>query len=209
MAAVPGIVACWLVPGLGLWSAGLLALASATDFLDGFLARRWRVESAFGAFLDPVADKLAVAASLVALCARPAAVGWASTSCPWLVPVSAVLILSREIAVSALREWTASVGGSERAKVKVSMAGKLKTTCQLVALVGLLWAGGLAEEAARRAPRVGAAAVATGTAAAAAAVAPFAGALASVSAWCLLVADILTIVSMAGYFQAARPTLGF
>eukprot|EP00434_Breviolum_minutum_P000018 symbB.v1.2.000015.t1/scaffold5.1/size591573/15 len=113
-----------------LWCAALFASASLTDFLDGYLARRWQVTSAFGKFLDPVADKLLACAVLVLL---PTAVS--SRSAPLLV-VPAVLIILREILVSALREWTALAGFS--AVSQVGFLGKLKTATILISLCGLL-----------------------------------------------------------------------
>lgn len=106
---------------------GIFCFASATDFLDGFLARRLNIESSFGAFLDPVADKLMVAITLILLVEREASV--------WLA-IPTMIIIGREITVSALREWMAEVGS--RAVVKVSIVGKLKTVCQLFAIFLLL-----------------------------------------------------------------------
>ena len=109
-------------------SAAIFALAAITDWLDGFLARRLNQTSRFGAFLDPVADKLMVAAVLVLIVqADPRAV----------VAVPAIVIIGREIAVSALREFMALIG--ERTRVKVAMVGKVKTTAQMLALLLLLY----------------------------------------------------------------------
>ncbi|MFO1350426.1 MAG: CDP-diacylglycerol--glycerol-3-phosphate 3-phosphatidyltransferase [Gammaproteobacteria bacterium] len=108
--------------------ATLFSIAAATDWLDGFLARRWRQTSSFGAFLDPVADKLMVVAALVLLVQI--------MSTPWIA-IAAVIIIGREITVSALREWMAQIGG--RNAVAVSMMGKLKTTSQMIALILLLY----------------------------------------------------------------------
>lgn len=129
-----------LIPVLGLifllpypWSnataAALFAFAGATDWLDGYLARRWGQTSIFGAFLDPVADKLIVAVALIAiLITTPtAAVG---------VPVA--IIIGREIAVSALREWMAELG--KRASVAVGKIGKFKTVAQIISIILLLYA---------------------------------------------------------------------
>ena len=99
--------------------------ASVTDWLDGYLARRWQVTSAWGAFLDPVADKLLVAAALVLLGGRYGA----------SVAVPSALILLREVAVSALREWTAARGQ----RVAVGWQGKYKTALTLVAVSWLLY----------------------------------------------------------------------
>jgi CDP-diacylglycerol--glycerol-3-phosphate 3-phosphatidyltransferase len=109
-------------------SCAIFLMAAITDWLDGYLARKWEIESAFGAFLDPVADKLMVATVLIML------VEDAST---WLLTVPAIVIIGREITISALREWMASVGS--RAKVAVSYLGKIKTTAQITALAMLLF----------------------------------------------------------------------
>ena len=109
-------------------TALIFALAALTDWLDGYLARRLGQTSGLGAFLDPVADKLMVAIVLVFLLQQNPTV--------WLALPSAVII-GREIAVSALREWMAGLGS--RAKIAVSYLGKLKTTAQMVALVMLLF----------------------------------------------------------------------
>ncbi len=106
----------------------IFAIAAVTDWLDGFLARRLRQISRLGAFLDPVADKLMVAAALVLLVQRHPSI--------WLA-VPALIIIGREIAISALREWMAGIGASRR--VAVSLMGKVKTTAQMTALLLLLY----------------------------------------------------------------------
>lgn len=108
-------------------SAAIFGLAAITDWLDGWIARRYQLESAFGAFLDPVADKLMVAVALVLLVEEHANL--------WLT-LPAVIIIGREIVVSALREWMAELGA--RAQVAVSNLGKWKTAAQMLALVILL-----------------------------------------------------------------------
>ena len=115
-------------PGANLVCTLLFGLAALTDWLDGYLARRWQQTSAFGAFLDPVADKLIVATALVLLVQAIPTV--------WMA-VGAAIIIGREITVSALREWMAQVG--RRSKVSVSMLGKLKTTAQMTALLLLIY----------------------------------------------------------------------
>ncbi len=106
----------------------VFGLAAITDWFDGYLARRWDQTSAFGAFLDPVADKLIVAVALVFLVQiHPN---------PWLA-IPAAIIIGREITISALREWMAEIG--QRTKVAVSMIGKVKTTAQMTALLMLLY----------------------------------------------------------------------
>ncbi|KTD22642.1 CDP-diacylglycerol--glycerol-3-phosphate 3-phosphatidyltransferase [Legionella londiniensis] len=108
-------------------SAVIFATASFTDWMDGYLARKLKQMSPFGAFLDPVADKLLVATSLLLL------VGAKDIN---YITIPAIIIVGREIVISALREWMAEIGG--RASVTVSFVGKLKTTLQMLALVLLL-----------------------------------------------------------------------
>lgn len=106
----------------------IFVLAGVTDWIDGYLARRLNQTSAFGAFLDPVADKLMVAVALVLLMqTHPTA---------WMA-IPAAVIIGREIAVSALREWMAELG--VRAHVAVSLLGKYKTVAQILALILLLY----------------------------------------------------------------------
>lgn len=114
----------WSGPAAGL----VFAAAAITDSLDGYLARRLGQISALGAFLDPVADKLMVAVALVLV---------ASGDPRWYIVLSAIVIIGREITVSALREWMAEIGA--RAKVAVSKLGKLKTIVQMVGLSCLLF----------------------------------------------------------------------
>lgn len=106
----------------------LFALAALTDWFDGYLARRLRQTTAFGAFLDPVADKLMVAAALILL----VQLGRCSS---WL----AIVIIGREITISALREWMAQLGKIH--SVAVAYLGKLKTSAQMAAVLLLLWNG--------------------------------------------------------------------
>lgn len=117
----------WLSIGeRNLWATILFIGAALTDWLDGYLARRLGQTSAFGAFLDPVADKLMVAVALILL------VELDRTNA-----LVASVIIGREIAISALREWMAQIGQS--ASVAVSMVGKIKTTVQMVAIPMLLY----------------------------------------------------------------------
>ena len=104
-------------------AGAIFALAAVTDWFDGYLARRLNQMSPFGAFLDPVADKLIVAASLVVLVE--------SYASPWLT-LPAIVIIGREIVISALREWMAELG--KRASVAVSYVGKVKTALQMLAI---------------------------------------------------------------------------
>ena len=104
----------------------VFALAAFTDWLDGYLARMLNQTSAFGAFLDPVADKLMVAAALIVL-----------VEFERVGAIIALIIIGREIAISALREWMAGVG--ERGSVAVAMLGKIKTVAQMLAIPFLLY----------------------------------------------------------------------
>ncbi|SEK84336.1 CDP-diacylglycerol--glycerol-3-phosphate 3-phosphatidyltransferase [Atopomonas hussainii] len=129
VALIPVFVVLYYLPfSWSFWAASaVFALASATDWLDGYLARRWGQTTPFGAFLDPVADKLIVAVALVMLVETHANL--------WL-SIPAAVIIGREIVVSALREWMAELGA--RAQVAVSSLGKWKTAAQMLALVILL-----------------------------------------------------------------------
>ena len=106
-------------------AAGIFLAAAITDWLDGYLARAMKQQTPFGAFLDPVADKLIVCATLIVL-----------VHIGRLHSVIAIVIIGREIAVSALREWMAQVGQAKA--VAVASIGKLKTACQMVAIPFLL-----------------------------------------------------------------------
>lgn len=114
----------WAAPAAGL----LFALAGITDLLDGYLARRMGQTSRFGAFLDPVADKLIVATALVLIVSRDPSIQ---------IAVIAAIIIGREITVSALREWMSEIGAS--AKVAVSWFGKWKTTAQIIGISMMLF----------------------------------------------------------------------
>ena len=109
-----------------VFATSVFLLAALTDWLDGYLARKLNQTSAFGAFLDPVADKLMVAAALLIL----VKLGRADA-------LIAFIIIGREITISALREWMAKVGASK--SIAVSMLGKIKTTFQMLALLLLLY----------------------------------------------------------------------
>ena len=109
-----------------LIATGVFILAAVTDWLDGYLARKLNQSSAFGAFLDPVADKLMVAAALILL----VELGRADA-------IIAFIIIGREITISALREWMAKIGESR--STAVSMLGKIKTTFQMLAIALLLY----------------------------------------------------------------------
>ena len=129
IALIPIIIAVFYMP----WewhhiaSAAIFALAAGTDWLDGYLARRLNQFTPFGAFLDPVADKLIVAAALILLL---------ETHPTPIFALPALVIISREIVISALREWMAELGS--RTSVAVSYVGKIKTTLQMIAIGVLL-----------------------------------------------------------------------
>jgi len=127
---VPVFVLFFYLPGswAHLTTVVVFTLAAATDWLDGYLARRLQQVSAFGRFLDPVADKLAVTAALLLLVQRHP---------HWWMVLPVIVIISREITVSALREWMAEIG--DQAQVAVSLLGKAKTTVQMIAIVLLLY----------------------------------------------------------------------
>ena len=156
-------------------AAAIFGLAAITDWLDGWVARRYALHSAFGAFLDPVADKLMVAVALFLIVqGHPTA---------WMAFWAAVIV-GREIAVSALREWMAEIG--QRAKVRVAMIGKIKTTAQMVALLCLLYSVS---------PNAPVAAIWMGSG------------IFRVGDWMLAIAAVLTLVSGAQYLHAAWPSL--
>ena len=156
-------------------SAAIFGLAAITDWLDGWVARRYEQHSAFGAFLDPVADKLMVAVALFLIVqGHPT---------PWMAFWAAVIV-GREIAVSALREWMAEIG--QRAKVRVAMIGKVKTTAQMIALLCLLYSVS---------PNTPFTAIWMG--------AP----IFHIGDWMLAIAALLTLVSGVQYMLAAWPSL--
>ncbi len=130
MLMIPAIAAAFFLP---YWWAGpaactAFALAGITDSLDGYYARKLGQTSRLGTFLDPVADKLIVAAALVLIVSKDPR---------WFVVITAIVIIGREIAVSALREWMAEIGA--RSRIKVSGLGKSKTVMQIVGLSMLLF----------------------------------------------------------------------
>lgn len=112
-----------------LAAAAIFTFASITDWVDGYLARLLKQESSFGAFLDPVADKLMVVVAIVLIVQAHPSV---------YVAIPSVIIVAREISVSALREWMAELG--DRNVVQVSFIGKAKTTTQLIALILMIYA---------------------------------------------------------------------
>lgn len=137
VALIPLVVGVFYVPDTwlppfdkGVASTAVFIVAAVTDWFDGFLARRWNETSAFGAFLDPVADKLMVAGALLVL-----------VQLDRVNAAVAFIIIGREITISALREWMAQIGASK--SVAVSSIGKIKTAAQMTAIPMLLFSGKL------------------------------------------------------------------
>jgi CDP-diacylglycerol--glycerol-3-phosphate 3-phosphatidyltransferase len=170
IAAIPLIVGVyylgWDMATKNTVATSLFVLFAATDWLDGYLARRLNQTSAFGAFLDPVADKFLICASLLVLLGHGR-----------IDPLVALVIIGREIAISALREWMAQIGASR--SVAVHMLGKLKTLSQMLAIPFLLYDGTLFGVVSTRL---------WGT-------------------WMIWVAAVLTIWSMAYYLRKAIPEI--
>ncbi|KAJ4903895.1 hypothetical protein Rs2_17846 [Raphanus sativus] len=139
VAAVPLLVSTFYVDGWWGTTAttSIFVAAAVTDWLDGYLARKMKLGSAFGAFLDPVADKLMVAATLILLCTKPIDVAVLGPV-PWLLTVPSIAIIGREITMSAVREWAASQNGKLLEAVAVNNLGKWKTATQMTALTILL-----------------------------------------------------------------------
>lgn len=144
----------------------MFVVFAATDWLDGFLARKLNQQSSFGAFLDPVADKFLVCASLLVLVDQQRADVFV-----------ALIIIGREIAISALREWMAQIGASK--SVAVHMLGKVKTTVQMVAIPFLLYDGMLFDAIPTR---------------------PW-------GTWLIWTSAVLTVWSMVYYLQKALPEI--
>ena len=133
--AIPVFVAVLYLPedwisehAANVTSMWIFIAAAITDWLDGWLARRWNQTTSFGAFLDPVADKLMVAAALIVL-----------TEFGRIYAIVALIIIGREITISALREWMAQIGQAK--SVAVNILGKVKTVSQLIAIPFLLFNG--------------------------------------------------------------------
>jgi CDP-diacylglycerol--glycerol-3-phosphate 3-phosphatidyltransferase len=170
IASIPLIVGVYYLPWdiatENLVATSMFVLFAATDWLDGWLARRLNQTSAFGAFLDPVADKFLICASLLVLLQQ----GRVDT-------LVALVIIGREIAISALREWMAQIGASR--SVAVHMLGKLKTVSQMVAIPFLLFDGRLFDLVDTR----------------------------LWGSWLMVVAALLTIWSMAYYLRKAIPEI--
>ena len=169
--AIPLIVGAYSLPIESVATRNLLATVlfvffALTDWLDGWLARKLNQASAFGAFLDPVADKFLVCASLLVL-----------VDLQRVNVLVALIIIGREIAISALREWMAQIGASR--SVAVHMLGKLKTTSQMVAIPFMLYDGRLFEMIDTRVW----------------------------GSWLMWVAAVLTVWSMVYYLQKAIPEI--
>ena len=130
IAAIPIVVICFYspIPYARPIAAVIFGIAAVTDFIDGWVARRFNQQSRFGEFLDPVADKLMVAIVLVML---------VQAQSGWFEDIIAMIIIGREITISALREWMATIG--ERANVKVSFVGKVKTTFQMFGIAFMVY----------------------------------------------------------------------
>jgi len=130
IASIPLILVVFYLPidNARVWCSAIVVIASATDWLDGFLARRLNLQTAFGEFLDPVADKLMVVMILVLIVqADPVA----------YLAIPAAIIIGREVYVASLREWMAQLG--QRSTIEVSWLGKCKTGFQMVAMLCLLF----------------------------------------------------------------------
>ncbi|MFK8015856.1 MAG: CDP-diacylglycerol--glycerol-3-phosphate 3-phosphatidyltransferase [Gammaproteobacteria bacterium] len=133
IALIPLFVLLFFLP---MWwgrpaAAIVFGIAGLTDWLDGYLARKYEATTSFGAFLDPVADKLLVVTALVLLASD------SSGALGIVVTLAATVIIGREITISALREWMAELGA--RGRVAVSRVGKYKTTAQIIALLLMLF----------------------------------------------------------------------
>ena len=130
IAAIPVVVICFYsqLPHARPIAAIIFGVAAITDLIDGWVARRYGQTSRFGEFLFPVADKLMVSIVLVML---------VQAESGWFEDVIAMIIIGREITISALREWMATIG--ERANVQVSMAGKVKTTLQMFGIAFMVY----------------------------------------------------------------------
>ena len=133
---IPVFVVAFVIPAYPykhIILVSIFFLAGFSDWVDGYLARKLEQQSAFGAFLDPVADKLMVTTAMILLVMRPPGIEHSSL----LIVFPAIVIIGREIAISALREWMANLGA--QTKVKVSFIGKVKTAAQLMAIGFLLY----------------------------------------------------------------------
>ncbi|NP_001354890.1 Cardiolipin synthase (CMP-forming), mitochondrial [Zea mays] len=139
VAAVPLLISTFYMEGpwAAMATTGIFLAAAVTDWLDGYIARKMQLGTPFGAFLDPVADKLMVAATLVLLCTKPLESSLLNDG-PWLLTVPSIAIIGREITMSAVREWAASQNSKVLEAVAVNNLGKWKTATQMTALTLLL-----------------------------------------------------------------------
>lgn len=130
IALIPIFVLLFYLPfhASNMWAAIIFVIASITDWFDGYLARKWRQTTRFGAFLDPVADKILVTIALLLITEY-----WHT----WWITLPAIIMIAREILISALREWMSEIG--KRSSVSVSIIGKIKTATQMIALILLIW----------------------------------------------------------------------
>jgi CDP-diacylglycerol--glycerol-3-phosphate 3-phosphatidyltransferase/cardiolipin synthase len=130
IAAIPVVVICFYspIPNARPIAAIIFGIAAITDMIDGWVARKYGQTSRFGEFLDPVADKLMVSIVLVMLVQAQAG---------WFEDIIAMIIIGREITISALREWMATIG--ERTNVKVDVTGKIKTTLQMFGIAFMVY----------------------------------------------------------------------
>ncbi|WP_020559213.1 CDP-diacylglycerol--glycerol-3-phosphate 3-phosphatidyltransferase [Thiofilum flexile] len=169
IALIPVLIGFFYLPASWAPFAAALTfgIAGITDWADGYYARKYQLESGFGAFLDPVADKLIVAVALVLIVEREG---------HFAFTLAAIVIIAREIIISALREWMAKLGSHQT--VAVAYIGKLKTAAQIIALICLLYNKDLWFLPIRE-----------------------------IGIIALLVATILTLVSMWQYLVAAYPTM--
>ncbi len=166
-AAIFYLPATWFPQAwVNLTATAIFAVAALTDWLDGYLARALNQTSSFGAFLDPVADKLMVAAALIVLVELGRVNG-----------LIALVIVGREITISALCEWMAVIGQSK--SVAVSLVGKIKTATQMVAILLLLYSDNVVQAIETK----------------------------QVGTWLMYVAALLTLWSMAYYLKAALPVI--
>ena len=139
IAIIPVLVVMYLFsdwPGRAEWLTAVFIIAAVTDWADGYLARKMGISSPFGAFLDPVADKLIVSTALVLLVSDMAVLDRAYSAVLFIISVA--VIIGREIVISALREVMAEIG--KRGAVAVDKSGKFKTAFQLIAISMLLYA---------------------------------------------------------------------
>jgi len=130
IALIPVLMVIFFLPyaSAPVWATIVFSIAAITDWLDGYIARKWQQTSPFGAFIDPVADKLIVTVALLLILYKTPT---------WYILIPVIIIVGREIAISALREWMAELG--QRNAIKVSNLAKLKTSFQMVSIGCLIF----------------------------------------------------------------------